>query len=95
MTRFAHPAEPTMDDSSEMSHQLGAFEPMAVKKVLPVLEAEGIPFEIEADHSALTQPNRYLQLYFGMYPDGSKIVVFVRESDLPNARIALERLFPV
>ena len=43
-----------MDDTSEMLHQLGAFEPHEAKKVLPLLEATGIRFEVEADHTALT-----------------------------------------
>lgn len=84
-----------MDDSPEMLHQLGAFEPHEAKKVLPLLEAHKIPFEVEADHSALGQTNRAVQLYFGMYPEGSKLAVFVREADLPEALKVLEELFPV
>jgi hypothetical protein len=83
-----------MDDSPEMLHQLGAFEPIEAKRVLPLLEAHQIPFEVERDDSALGQPNRALQFYFGMYPEGSKLAVFVRESDLPRALKALEHLFP-
>jgi hypothetical protein len=83
-----------MNESSEMLHQLGAFEPIEAKRVLPILEAHEIPFEVERDDSALTRPNRALELYFGMYPEGSKLAVFVRESDLPRALKALEHLFP-
>ena len=84
-----------MNDPSELLHQLGSFEPLEAKKVLPLLESQQIPFEVEGDHSALFQPNRTLQLYFGMYPEGSKLAVFVRESDLPKARGLLATLFPV
>jgi hypothetical protein len=84
-----------MNEPSEMLHQLGAFEPLEAKKVLPLLESHQIPFEVESDHSALGAPNRALQLYFGMYPEGSKLAVFVRESDLPKALQLLETIFPV
>lgn len=84
-----------MESNEEMLRQLGAFEPMDAKRLLPLLEAEHIPFEVEADDSALSKPNRWLHLYFGMYPEGSKVVVFVAESDLPRATQILETLFPV
>ena len=84
-----------MDDTSEMLHQVGSFEPREAKKVLPLLEAAGIRFEIEADHSALTQPNRTLELYFGMYPAGSKLAVFVPESQIDRAMTVINDLFPV
>lgn len=84
-----------MDENSEMLHQLGSFEPHEAKKVLPRLEAAGIRFEIEADNSALAQPNRALQLYFGMYPEGSKLAVFVPESQVEPAMAAIKDMFPV
>ena len=84
-----------MEESPEMLHQLGAFEVSEAKKLLPLLEAEGILFEVEVDDSALHAPNRALQFYFGMYPDGSKLAVFVRESDLPKAMKVIEPLFSV
>ena len=84
-----------MDDSPERLHELGAFEPMDAMKVLPLLEAQNIPFDVEADHSALGRPNRTLQLYFGMSPEGSKLTVFVREADLPRAGKIVEHLFPI
>jgi hypothetical protein len=84
-----------MNDDATMWHQLGAFEPHEAKKVLPLLEAHQIQFEVEADHSALTQPGRAAQFYFGMYPEGSKLAVFVREEDIAKAQKALEPLFPV
>lgn len=84
-----------MDDTSEMLHQVGSFEPHEAKKILPKLEATGIRFEIEADHSALAQPNRTLQLYFGMNPEGSKLAVFVPESQIDQAMAVIKDLFPV
>ncbi len=84
-----------MDEAPDLLHQLGAFEPMDAKKVLPLLEAQNIPFEVEADHSALGQPNRTIQLYLGMSPEGSKLAVFVREADIPRALKIVEHLFPV
>lgn len=84
-----------MEDSGPLLHQLGAFEPSDVKKVLGELERLGIAFELEADHSALGEPNRALQLYFGLYPEGSKLLVFVREPDLARAEDVVRRLFPV
>jgi hypothetical protein len=84
-----------MSDSSEMLHQLGAFEPMEARKILPLLESHQIPFEVEGDHSALGHPNRALLLYFGMSPEGSKLAVFVREQDLPKAIELVGQLFPI
>ena len=84
-----------MDDSSEMLHQLGAFEPHEAKKILPLLEAMGVRFEVEVDHSALAQPNRAVLLYFGMYPEGSKLAVFVPEAEVEKAMAAIRDLFPV
>ncbi|HSY54279.1 MAG TPA: hypothetical protein VK785_07520 [Opitutaceae bacterium] len=81
-------------DSSEMLHQLGSFEPMEAKRLLPALEMHGIPFEIETDNSALAHPNRWMGLAFGLYPDGSKIVVFVPESEMARALDVLHGLFP-
>lgn len=84
-----------MEESPEMLHQLGAFETTEAKKLLPLLEASGIPFQVEVDNSALQDPSRAVQLYFGMYPDGSKLAVFVREVDLEKAMKVLEPLFPI
>lgn len=81
--------------SDEMLHQVGAFEPSEAKRLLPLFEAEQIPFEVESDHSALAKPGRWLQQYFGMYPEGSKLVVFVPESFVPRAEAIVRRLFPV
>jgi hypothetical protein len=87
--------EGVMNESGDAMHRLGAFEPAEAKRLLPALEAAGIPFEIEADHSALAQPGRWMQLYFGMYPDGSKLAVFVPESRLEHALAEAQRLFPL
>lgn len=76
-------------------HQIGAFEPHEAKRVLALLEARKIPFEVEADNSALAEPSRPLQFYFGMYPSGSKLAVFVPESVLEEATHALREIFPV
>lgn len=79
----------------EMFHQVGRFEPAEAKKLLAAFEARGIPFEVETDDSALARPERSLKLYFGMYPEGSKIVVFVLKSSLQDAEEILKELFPI
>ncbi|MFT3780625.1 MAG: hypothetical protein QM790_01330 [Nibricoccus sp.] len=84
-----------MPEESEMLHQLGAFEPHEAKKVLPRLEEAKIPFEVEADHSEMAKPTHALQLYFGIYPEGAKLVVFVPESQLEKAMSVVKDLFPV
>ena len=78
-----------------MLHQLGAFEPFEAKRVIAVLESAGVPFEIEADHSALAKPGRWMELYFGMYPEGSKLAIFVPESKIEEAEESMRRLFPI
>ncbi len=82
-----------MNDLDEMV-QLGAFEPMEAKRILPLLQAHTIPFEIEADHSALKDSTRAVQLYFGIYPEGSKLIIFVPESKLEAVRELLKEIFP-
>jgi hypothetical protein len=84
-----------MPDEPEMMHQLGAFEPHEAKKVLPRLEAEGIRFELEVDNTEMMKPTHAAQLYLGIYPEGSKLLVFVPESQLEKAQAALKDLFPV
>jgi hypothetical protein len=84
-----------MEPPEEMMHQIGAFEPFEAKRVLALLEAHEIPFEVEADHSALANPTRPLQFYFGMYPEGSKLAVFVPESKEQRALEALKAMFRV
>jgi len=84
-----------MPDEPEKLHQLGAFEPHEAKKVLPRLETEGIHFELEVDNTELMKPTHAAQLNFGIYPEGSKLVVFVPESELENALAAVKDLFPV
>ncbi len=81
--------------SEELLHEVGIFDPSDAKQVLAVFEAEGIPFEIEADHSALEDPNRPLQLYLWMFPAGSKFAIFVPESSLSQAEAIVKKLYPV
>ncbi len=42
-----------MEPPEEMLQQVGAFEPSDAKRVIALLEARSIPFEVEADDSAL------------------------------------------
>lgn len=75
-------------------HELGGFDPSDAKRVLSALEARDIPFEIESDHSDLLRPGRTMELVFGMYPAGSKLLIFVPESRLPEAQQILGHVFP-
>jgi len=84
-----------MPDEPEMLHQLGTFEPHEATKILPRLEAAGIRFELERDDTALAEPTRALQLYLGMYPEGSKLSVFIPETQLEKAQAVIKDLFPV
>jgi hypothetical protein len=84
-----------MADEPEMLSQLGAFEPHEATKVLPRLEAMGIRFELEVDNTEMLKPTHAAQLYLGIYPEGSKLVVFVLESQLEKALAAVKDLFPV
>jgi hypothetical protein len=84
-----------MSSSEEMLHHVGSFEPFEARKVLGAFEAAGIPFEVEADHSALAKPGRWLEQQFGMFPEGSKVVVFVPASSLAKAEAIVSRMFPV
>jgi hypothetical protein len=84
-----------MASPDEMLHELGGFEPVDAKKILTALEEAEIPFEVESDHSALGAPDRTFQLAFGMYPAGSRLLVFVPESALPKAQAIVRELFPV
>jgi hypothetical protein len=84
-----------MANEDEMMHEVGGFEPTDAKRVLEALEAAGVPFEIDADHSDLLASGRDLQLYLGMYPPGSRLLVFVPESSLAKAQEIVAKLFPV
>jgi hypothetical protein len=77
-----------MSALERMMHQIGSFEPFKAKRMLALLKARRIPFEMEADH-----PARPLQL--GMYPEGSGLAVFVPESMQDGAMAALGELSPV
>lgn len=81
--------------SGEKFEAIGAFEPREVKRVVALLEAQGIPFDLQADDSALSNPFRAVQLSMGTYPEGSKIVVFVPESNYAAAVETLKVMFPV
>lgn len=82
------PAENTPDAP------LGSFEPAEARRLLPILEQRGIAFQIEPDHSALARPGRFFELAVGMYPEGSKIAVYVTPADLNRATDAVRTLFP-
>lgn len=75
--------------------QVGSFEPMEAKRVIPLFEQHQVPFEMEADHSRLQAPFRFLQLEFGLYPEGSKLLLFVPEKEEARAQQLLATLFPV
>ena len=83
-----------MEPPEEMM-PIGAFEPSDAKRVVASLEAQGIPFKVEADDSAVFTPNRWIPLAMGIYPEGSKVVLSVPESKMPNATEILNALFPV
>lgn len=81
--------------TQELMHQVGSFEPRDLKRVLPLFEANGIQFELETDDSELKRPGRWMDLSFGMYPEGSKLMVFVPESQLAAANTLVLSLFPI
>jgi hypothetical protein len=47
--------------SDEKFEAIGAFEPREVKRVVALLEAQEIPFDLQADNSALSNPVRGVQ----------------------------------
>jgi hypothetical protein len=73
---------------------LGAFEPSDAKRLLRLLEEHQVPFEVEADHSALMQPGRAVGLYLGMNPTGSRLNIYIPKDHLPYARKLLRWLYP-
>ncbi len=84
-----------MPNEDEMLHQVGAFEALDAKRVLEAFEAEGVPCEVDRDDSSMLNIDRTAMLNFGMYPEGSKLLVFVPESSLSKAEAVVRRLFPV
>jgi len=82
-----------MDPPDELMHQIGAFEPFEAKKVLALLEAHGIPFEVEAESLCSGRSNAPLQFYFGVYPEGSKLAGVCPESKQDQVLEALKDLF--
>jgi len=84
-----------MSSSDEMMHEIGGFETSDVQRVLEALDVAGIPFEIEGDHTQLLGSSRTFQMAMGMYPPGSRILVFVPESRLQDAQTIVAGLFPI
>jgi len=74
---------------------IGAFEPREAKRVITLLDEGHIPFELQEDNSALANPNRGIALSLGMYPEGSRIVIMVPESEADRASEILMKLYPV
>jgi hypothetical protein len=80
--------------TEEPLYQIGAFEPTEARRLFPELESRGIEFDVESDHSALARPTRWLQQCFGMFPEGSKLLVFVPESVVTEAEALVLEMFP-
>jgi hypothetical protein len=80
--------------SGEMMHQIGAFEPIEARKLLTAFEANGIPFELEAEDSPLAQAGTALQAELGMNPNSGMLSIFVPESFLSAAQQILSVQFP-
>lgn len=84
-----------MDDTPEFG-LLGPYPPADAERVIAVLEEAGIPFDVESDHSKLSDPMRHVALYFAMGPEGSKLGILVRAEDFERAgRLVIERVFPI
>lgn len=84
------------DSADGMLAALGAYEPSDAQRVIAELEKESIPFDVEADHSALHRVDRAIDLYLGRYPEGSKLVISVSNMDFDRAnKVILERIFRV
>ena len=81
--------------SEELWCQIGAFEPSEARRLFLLLEQHEIPFEMEGDHSKLQAPFRFLQLEFGLYPEGSKVLIFVPQKHEASAQQLVATLFPV
>lgn len=89
---MSQPTDPSDDD--EWYH-VGSFEPRYAKRVFKVLEARGIPFDVESDHSALSDPTRAVGFYLGTYPGGSELIIHAPRSREGEIRTVLSELFPV
>ena len=81
--------------SEEMLHEVGAFDPHDAKKILDAFEARGIAFEIDTDNRDVMSDGREFQQQMGMCPAASQLIIFVRESLLPQAQAVIAELFPV
>jgi hypothetical protein len=82
-------------ESEDLWCQIGSFEPTEARRLLPLLQQAQIPFELEGDHSRLLAPGRFLQLEFGLYPEGSKLNVFVPQEHELQAQQIVISLFPL
>jgi hypothetical protein len=82
-----------MDNHDEMQ-SLGSFEPSDAKRVLPLLEAHSIAFEVNADDSEMTRPGREVEMFMGMYPPGSQVVIRVPASSLQTGLELIQTLYP-
>jgi len=78
-----------MPDDESLFHQLGAFDPAEATRLAELLEQHNIPYEIETDESALTGSNDFSGLQFGVNPEGAKILIFVPEANLAQAKALL------
>jgi hypothetical protein len=82
-----------MENPHEMQ-PLGTFEPSEAKRMLPLLEAHSIAFEIDADDSAMTVPGREVEMFMGMYPRGSQVEIRVPASSLQAGLELVQSLYP-
>jgi len=90
-TAIDHPPEPEIhpsdapadhhddDENDPPLHSLGAFDPREARPLLDALDARGIPFFVEADHSELADPLRPMALAYGTALPASKIIILVAE----------------
>jgi hypothetical protein len=83
------------DASPSPDHLLGKFEPSDAKRILEEFERQLIRFEVAADHSELLRPGRTQDLFFGMYPEGSKLAIYVDADASAKADAIVQQLFPV
>ena len=81
-----------MPDAEPLLHQLGTFDPAEATRLVALLEAHGVAFEIETDQSALSGANDFSGLQFGVNPEGAKILIFIPEPALARAQELLSRL---
>jgi hypothetical protein len=83
-----------MPDDEPLLHQLGAYDPEEATRLLPLLEKQGVTFEIETDQSAFSGSNDFTGLQFGVNPESAKILIFVPEAELAKAQEIARRHLP-